>query len=111
MASPVWHFAGHLSLKSSQLVRSESTGPTGEPALTPHPGTHGVTPFFSFSRLLLLPLPLLLLTLLTTPSHFVPPPTPAIQGSDAVCSTHGSQEMASQSTKLRRVCVHLENEE
>ncbi len=55
------------------------------------------------SRLLLL----LLLTPLFPPSRFVPSPKPAIQGSDAVCSRHGSQEMPSQSTKLRRACVSV----
>lgn len=32
LANPVWHFAGHLCLKSSQLVCSESSDTTGEPA-------------------------------------------------------------------------------
>lgn len=48
VSSPVWHFAGHLGLKSSQLVHSKSSDPTGEPQLTPHPSAHGAAPFFSF---------------------------------------------------------------
>lgn len=111
MASPVWHFAAHLSLKSSRPVCSKSSGPTGDPALTPHPGTHGAIPFFSFcSRLLLLPL-LPLTPAFPTPSPFVHPPKPAVQGSDAVCYRHASQEVPSQSTKLRRESVCLSAKE
>lgn len=44
------------------------------------------------------------------PSPFVHPPKPAVQGSDAVGYRHASQEVPSQSTKLRRerVCVCLQ---
>lgn len=68
VASPVWYFAAHLSLKSSRLVRSKSSGPTGELALAPHPDTHGAFSFFFFSsRIPLLLLLVVLPSLCSTP--------------------------------------------
>lgn len=42
MASPVWHLAGHLSLKSSP---QQEPGPTGETTLTSYPYAHGSISF------------------------------------------------------------------
>lgn len=99
-------FCGHLSLKSSQLVHSKSSCPTGEPLLAPHLGTHGATPFFSFSLSSPAAVPASPANPAFLPFPFVPPPKPAIRGSDAVCSRQVSQEMPSQSFKLS-VCVSV----
>lgn len=47
----------------------------------------------------------------SSPSPFVHPPKPAVQGSDAVGYRHASQEVPSQSTKLRRESVCLSAKE
>lgn len=54
VVSPVWHFAGHLGLKYSLLVRSERSHPTGELASSPQPKRMWCHFFLLLTRLVLL---------------------------------------------------------